>query len=31
MKTIPLIAGHDAYQERTPYPLPVVILHPEKV
>jgi deazaflavin-dependent oxidoreductase (nitroreductase family) len=23
-------AGHEAYQERTPYPLPVVILHPEK-
>ncbi len=24
-------AGHEAYQERTPYPLPVVILHPEEV
>jgi len=23
-------AGHEAYQERTPYPLPVVILHPEE-
>ncbi len=22
-------AGHEAYQERTPYPLPLVILHPE--
>ena len=24
-------AGHEAYQERTPYPLPLVILHPESV
>ena len=24
-------AGHEAYQQRTPYPLPVVILHPEEV
>jgi F420H(2)-dependent quinone reductase len=24
-------AGHESYQERTPYPLPVVILHPEGV
>jgi F420H(2)-dependent quinone reductase len=23
-------AGHEAYQERTPYPLPLVILHPEE-
>lgn len=23
-------AGHEAYQERTPYPLPVIILHPEE-
>jgi deazaflavin-dependent oxidoreductase (nitroreductase family) len=23
-------AGHEEYQERTPYPLPVVILHPEE-
>ena len=22
-------AGHEAYQERTPYPLPLVVLHPE--
>jgi len=22
-------AGHEAYQERTPYPLPLIILHPE--
>ncbi len=24
-------AGHEAYQKRTPYPLPLVILHPEEV
>lgn len=24
-------AGHETYQQRTPYPLPVVILHPEVV
>lgn len=23
-------AGHEAYQQRTPYPLPIVILHPEE-
>ncbi len=23
-------AGHEAYQERTPYPLPLVILHSEE-
>jgi hypothetical protein len=24
-------AGHEAYQERTPYALPVIILHPQEV